>query len=124
MDARLESRDRGAPRHDRGASARARAIHASPCRVGSRYPSRVTASSGPPAANDATLLAKPGALGRATTSPGSLSCSVCGGSYPGTYRVCPSDGALLLGAGGGDDPMIGAVLAGTFRIVSRLGEGG
>jgi tRNA A-37 threonylcarbamoyl transferase component Bud32 len=95
-----------------------------PCRVGSRYPSRVTASSGPPAANDATLLAKPGALGRATTSPGALSCSVCGGSYPGTYRVCPSDGALLLGAGGGDDPMIGAVLAGTFRIVSRLGEGG
>jgi serine/threonine-protein kinase len=38
--------------------------------------------------------------------------------------VCPLDGSSLSAGGGSDDAMIGAVLAGTFRVSKVLGEGG
>ncbi|UJR79344.1 serine/threonine-protein kinase [Sandaracinus amylolyticus] len=77
------------------------------------------------ASNDATVLAKPNALGSASTSPGELRCATCGATHPTSYRVCPSDGTPLGSLPPGvEDPMLGAVLAGTFRVRSRLGEGG
>jgi serine/threonine-protein kinase len=53
-----------------------------------------------------------------------LRCNLCGTEYPSAFRVCPLDGSPLLAAGSSDDSMIGAVLAGTFRVTKVLGEGG
>jgi serine/threonine protein kinase len=52
-------------------------------------------------------------------------CSVCGAKYPADFLVCPKDATSLDPAeGANDDPLIGEVLAGTFKIVELLGEGG
>jgi serine/threonine-protein kinase len=52
-------------------------------------------------------------------------CSVCGAKYPADFLVCPKDATSLEAAeGANDDPLIGEVLAGTFRIVELLGAGG
>lgn len=51
-------------------------------------------------------------------------CNLCGNAYPLTFRVCPLDGSSLAMGGASDDSMIGAVLAGTFRVAKVLGEGG
>ena len=61
---------------------------------------------------------------RTTSSGDRHRCNLCGNEYPPAFRVCPLDGSPLLAAGSKDDAMIGAVLAGTFRVTKVLGEGG
>src|SRR5262245_25827465 len=51
-------------------------------------------------------------------------CSTCGARYPVDFVVCPKDGTSLDLAGGDDDPLVGEVLAGCFKITGTLGEGG
>jgi serine/threonine-protein kinase len=51
-------------------------------------------------------------------------CPTCGEYYPDDFVVCPKDAMKLRHAGGEDDPLVGEVLAGTFRISGVLGEGG
>lgn len=50
-----------------------------------------------------------------------LRCNNCGERFAPSALRCPRDGALL---GEGVDPLHGAVLAGRYRITSRLGRGG
>jgi serine/threonine-protein kinase len=72
---------------------------------------------------DRTLLAAEESP-RATAPGDTHRCNLCGNAYPATFRVCPLDGSTLAGGGTSEDPMIGAVLAGTFRVTRVLGEGG
>jgi serine/threonine protein kinase len=53
-------------------------------------------------------------------------CSQCKRSYADQdFRVCPVDGSVLVpDETTAIDPMIGKVLAGRFRIVERIGQGG
>ena len=50
-------------------------------------------------------------------------CPTCHNRYPKEFRVCPQDAALLDDATE-NDPLIGAVLAGSYQVVCLLGEGG
>ncbi len=50
-------------------------------------------------------------------------CPTCHNRYPKEFRVCPQDAALLDDATE-NDPLIGAVLAGSYQVVRLLGEGG
>src|SRR5687768_17159191 len=49
-------------------------------------------------------------------------CPTCGEEYPSDYFVCPRDATAL----GRDatDPLLGIVIAGTYRVVRCLGRGG
>src|SRR5688572_29453765 len=49
-------------------------------------------------------------------------CPTCGERYPSDYVVCPKD-ATPMGSTAAD-PMLGAVLAGSYRVVRALGRGG
>jgi tRNA A-37 threonylcarbamoyl transferase component Bud32 len=52
-------------------------------------------------------------------------CPTCGGTYPADFAVCPKDATPRAdGAAPNVDPMIGEVLARTYRIVRMIGEGG
>src|SRR5437899_2175503 len=52
-------------------------------------------------------------------------CGLCGGVYPTDFAVCPRDATPLAdGSFPHPDPFIGALLAGNYRIVEVLGEGG
>ncbi|HYU14998.1 MAG TPA: serine/threonine-protein kinase [Candidatus Acidoferrum sp.] len=59
---------------------------------------------------------------------GGRRCGKCGGSYPADYVVCPRDATPLAdpasGLAVGGDPLVGAVIGGTYRIARVLGEGG
>ena len=48
-------------------------------------------------------------------------CPHCGIEYPDTTTLCPADGVALQKT---DDSLIGATLAGKYRIEERLNEGG
>src|SRR5678816_2847511 len=52
-------------------------------------------------------------------------CPTCGGSYPADFAVCPRDATpradMLTPAA---DPLVGLVLARTYRIIKVIGEGG
>jgi len=48
-------------------------------------------------------------------------CPKCGIEYPDTTTLCPSDGIALETT---DDPLIGKVLTGKYRIDEKLSEGG
>ncbi|MBW2263183.1 MAG: serine/threonine protein kinase [Deltaproteobacteria bacterium] len=48
-------------------------------------------------------------------------CSSCGLVYPEGHNYCPLDGGRLAEHA---DPMLGTVLAGSYRIVELIGEGG
>lgn len=50
-------------------------------------------------------------------------CPTCGQDFPPSYRVCPRD-ATPLGVASDADPLIGAVLAGTYRLTRTIGRGG
>lgn len=50
-------------------------------------------------------------------------CPSCGSKYPGDYTLCPRDHTPRATATG-DDPLIGAVLGNTYRIVRVIGQGG
>jgi serine/threonine protein kinase len=51
-------------------------------------------------------------------------CPVCGAKYPSDFLVCPKDATSLEPDNTEEDPLIGDVLAGTFRITQLLGSGG
>ncbi|MCA9529133.1 MAG: serine/threonine protein kinase [Myxococcales bacterium] len=52
-------------------------------------------------------------------------CEVCGGAYPETFRVCPVDATPLRPEGETRvDPLLGTVLASTYRITRVLATGG
>lgn len=51
-------------------------------------------------------------------------CGTCGERFPASYRLCPRDGTALHEGEAPEDPLIGTVLAGTYRIVRVLGRGG
>lgn len=62
--------------------------------------------------------------GRATVAH---QCPSCGERYPASYRVCPKDGTTLdraLHQRQLDDPLIGSVLGGTYRVLRPLTNGG
>ena len=48
---------------------------------------------------------------------------MCGGTFADEARFCPLDGALLA-ANVSEDPLIGCLLDGRYRIEARLGQGG
>ncbi len=51
-------------------------------------------------------------------------CATCGQRFPGDYALCPKDGTPLGASPGADDPLIGRVLGGSFRITRELARGG
>src|SRR6185295_19695421 len=51
-------------------------------------------------------------------------CPVCGAKYPADFLVCPKDATSLAAPEPEQDPLLGEVLAGTFRITEVLGSGG
>lgn len=54
-------------------------------------------------------------------------CAVCGERFPASYRLCPKDGATLdrvLQRRQAADPLIGAVLGGSYRVIRPLAVGG
>lgn len=53
---------------------------------------------------------------------GTKVCRVCGGTFPADFVVCPKD-ATPLAESNTVDPLLGATLGGTYRIVSMLGGG-
>jgi serine/threonine-protein kinase len=58
-------------------------------------------------------------------APVTWTCPRCGGTYPDDFAVCPRDATPRADqATPTGDPLIGAVLAGSYRIVRVLGEGG
>ena len=67
------------------------------------------------------------ALAEETIATGGLSlrrCHTCGEEFPSDYRVCPLDSTPLGMDRDAEDPLLGAVLGGTYRIVRTLGKGG
>jgi serine/threonine-protein kinase len=50
-------------------------------------------------------------------------CAACGSDAGEIAKYCPSCGATVVRAGGGD-PLLGRIIAGKFRVESLLGEGG
>ena len=50
-------------------------------------------------------------------------CAQCGEEYGAEQRFCPKDGSPLRPVGG-DDPLIGQVLADRYQILDVIGEGG
>jgi serine/threonine-protein kinase len=50
-------------------------------------------------------------------------CPSCGTTYPADYAVCPRD-ATPLAAEGAEDPLIGTIVADTYEVVRKIGEGG
>ncbi|MFW5925817.1 MAG: serine/threonine-protein kinase [Myxococcota bacterium] len=57
-------------------------------------------------------------------SRGTRRCATCGERFPARYCLCPQDGTALHDGAAPEDPLIGTVLAGTYRIVRVLGRGG
>ncbi len=67
------------------------------------------------------------ALADDTIATGDLAlrrCRTCGEEYPSDYLVCPRDATPLGLDREAEDPLLGVVLAGTYRIVRSLGRGG
>ncbi|HWS53861.1 MAG TPA: serine/threonine-protein kinase [Pyrinomonadaceae bacterium] len=50
-------------------------------------------------------------------------CPACGKEYEDANTLCPADGAVLKKSEG-DDPLVGQVLAGKYRIEEKIDEGG
>ena len=50
-------------------------------------------------------------------------CPQCGAEFGPEQRFCPNDGSALR-PHGGDDPLIGQLIADRYRILELLGEGG
>jgi serine/threonine-protein kinase len=77
------------------------------------------------AGGDATILARPDGMTEGGDPAASTKrCELCGAAYPGDFVVCPRDASPLVVLRAGDDPLLGRVLAGTYRVVRVLGEGG
>ncbi len=84
------------------------------------------------AAIDRTLRDSPGlshdsdTVDRIETPQGRLDvrCPVCGEHFPATYVVCPRDATPLGVVNSESDPLLGTIIAGTYRLVRVLGRGG
>ncbi len=51
-------------------------------------------------------------------------CPQCSGEFPADFIVCPRDATALPAPSEGDDPLVGAILAGSYRIKRVVAEGG
>jgi serine/threonine-protein kinase len=69
------------------------------------------------------LLAKQPTPGPEEMASVARVCPQCGGEYDTTDRFCPKDGTPLRPKGG-NDPLIGRVIADRYLILALLGEGG
>ena len=56
--------------------------------------------------------------------PNSRRCPSCDRRFPAAFKVCPHDATPLEDAPDDEDPMIGAVLGGSYEIIRMVGEGG
>jgi len=56
--------------------------------------------------------------------PNSRRCPACERRFPSAFKVCPHDATPLEDAPDDEDPMIGAVLGGSYEVVRMVGEGG
>ena len=56
--------------------------------------------------------------------PNSRRCPSCDRRYPAAFKVCPHDASPLEDAPDDEDPMLGAVLGGSYEILRMVGEGG
>ena len=50
-------------------------------------------------------------------------CPKCGENYDNSIEVCPADGSALIRANT-NDPLAGKLLAGRYKIINKIGEGG
>ena len=57
-------------------------------------------------------------------TPRARRCPTCGTELPGSFVVCPHDATPLGVAGTREDPLVGVVLGGTYRLVRAIGKGG
>jgi len=90
----------------------------------------------PATLDDQTFADEPAGSGARALPSGSLStadepaaetklrCSTCGRQHPLEFAVCPRDGTPLRRDATESDPLIGCVLAGTYRVLKVLGKGG
>ena len=64
----------------------------------------------------------------ASTAGEEWTCPTCGGRYPGDFALCPRDATPRPAADGASgkvgDPLLGTVLAQTYRLTRVLAEGG
>lgn len=51
-------------------------------------------------------------------------CALCGEQFPLTYAVCPRDATPLGLTNPEQDPLLGTILGGTYRLTQVLGRGG
>jgi serine/threonine protein kinase len=56
--------------------------------------------------------------------PNSRRCPACDRRFPAAFKVCPHDATPLQDAPDDEDPMIGAVLGGSYEVIRMVGEGG
>jgi serine/threonine-protein kinase len=56
--------------------------------------------------------------------PNSRRCPSCDRRFPAAFKVCPHDATPLEDAPDDEDPMLGAVLGGSYEIIRMVGEGG
>ena len=51
-------------------------------------------------------------------------CPTCGDEFPADFVVCPRDATPLDARPAAEDPLVGAVLAGTYRVTRVIADGG
>jgi serine/threonine-protein kinase len=77
-----------------------------------------------PTGHEKTMLAANEVRADVRTPVPARVCPTCGGEYPLDFAVCPKDATPLGAAQTGDDPLVGIVLGGTYRILRAIAEGG